>query len=302
MGQTNLVPNPSFEDTLSCPTAQQQVYKAVGWTTCRAYPSYFNKCALSSVSVPNNDGGYQDAATGKAYMGLYSSFPISASNREYIGRPLSSPLIVSTKYYVSMKVTLSMIDSALGHSRATNKLGALFSTVAFSFSNPAPTNNFAHFYTNTVISDTLNWTIIKGSFISDSAYQYINIGNFFDNNNTTIVTICNENNYAGAYYYIDDVCVSTDSMQCNTIARLGDNDVTNKIELYPNPTSDQVFIRINNFSPSGYLRLSNSVGQIIINNPNFEGRQVDLNNLPKGMYFIELTVDGKKYYQKIIHN
>jgi len=57
-GQTNLVVNPSFEDTVNCPTADNQLYNCVGWT---AYGSveYFNSCSSSpDVSVPNNWGGY----------------------------------------------------------------------------------------------------------------------------------------------------------------------------------------------------------------------------------------------------
>ena len=72
---------------------------------------------------------------------------------------------------------------------ASNKLGAKFSTVSYSYSNPIQINNFAHVYSDSVIKDTTSWTLIKGEFTADSAYQYISIGNFFDDINTDTITI-----------------------------------------------------------------------------------------------------------------
>ena len=37
----NLVPNPSFEDTLRCPNAVNQVDSAVGWIAYKGSPDYF---------------------------------------------------------------------------------------------------------------------------------------------------------------------------------------------------------------------------------------------------------------------
>ena len=42
--QTNLVPNPSFEDTVGCPDGPGQLYKAVGWYDCTTSPEYMNSC------------------------------------------------------------------------------------------------------------------------------------------------------------------------------------------------------------------------------------------------------------------
>lgn len=61
--QVNLVPNPSFEDTVSCPNYANQIDKAVGWHASRNTPDYFNGCdwLTSNQSVPNNFRGYQYA-------------------------------------------------------------------------------------------------------------------------------------------------------------------------------------------------------------------------------------------------
>jgi hypothetical protein len=59
-GQVNLVPNPSFEDTVACPTTANQVDRAVGWYPSRNSPDYFNGCDWINglMGVPNNAVGF----------------------------------------------------------------------------------------------------------------------------------------------------------------------------------------------------------------------------------------------------
>ncbi len=54
IAQTNLVPNPSFEDTLYCPNVTNQIDAAMGWLNFGNTPDYFNACAPISLNVPNN--------------------------------------------------------------------------------------------------------------------------------------------------------------------------------------------------------------------------------------------------------
>src|ERR1035438_9743087 len=90
--QVNLIPNPSFEDTLSCPNGQGQVYKTPPWfDPTMDTPDYFNQCysgGLTNVHVPDNFEGYQFARTGVAYAGFfaagYAFFP--DNRRDYIDR------------------------------------------------------------------------------------------------------------------------------------------------------------------------------------------------------------------------
>lgn len=55
----NLVPNPSFEEYDTCPTNQQQIQHAIGWSAYRAMINYYNACASpisTDISVPANSG------------------------------------------------------------------------------------------------------------------------------------------------------------------------------------------------------------------------------------------------------
>ena len=179
-GCQNLVPNPSFEDTVSCPDNFNQVARCLGWSVSKDSPDYFHSCDTQGfgVSIPLNAFGYQQAATGNAYCGFYT-FNSPATYREIIGTQLTSALNIAEKYYISFKVSLgdpvfNLLDCA------SNKIGALFSTVPYSLANPAPINNFSHVYSASVIVDSINWVTISGSFVADSAYQYIHLGCFFE--------------------------------------------------------------------------------------------------------------------------
>src|SRR5437762_305023 len=85
----NLVQNPSFEDTVSCPNAFDQMYRAAGWSSFRGTPDYFNGCAQNtSTSVPVNTWGYQPTYDGNAYAFCLTFNYFPGNLREYIGSEL----------------------------------------------------------------------------------------------------------------------------------------------------------------------------------------------------------------------
>ena len=206
--QVNLVPNPSFEQMDSCPYTLSQTHFAEYWTSFKQTPDYYNSCAgfNNLVGIPYNAAGYQQANTGNAYMGLQTFFTPGA--REILGSQLINPLIIGNLYYLSLYTNCGYDTSLQGaqFGSASNNLGIKFSTVSFSVNNPVPINNFAHLYSDTILQDTVGWFHLSGSFIADSAYHYIMIGNFFDDLNTDTIRL---NNFYIAYYLIDDVCVNT---------------------------------------------------------------------------------------------
>ncbi len=249
----NLVPNPSFEDTIACPTGVSiptldfTTY-ARGWSTALNTPDYYNSCSPNQNSVPNNTAGHFPAATGNAYCGMFVCWPGTLSPPEYhemIDAQLLSPLIIGQKYFVSVKALCSAQSSSPWR-KACNKLGVLFSTVPYSFSTPVGFHNFSHIYADSIIKDTINWTLINGSFIADSSYSYIILGNFFDEFHTNVLNYGLSSNLAGAYYFFDDICVSKDSLTCNPFTE-GLNYLTyvEEIILSPNPFQDKINITSN---------------------------------------------------------
>lgn len=210
----NIVPNPGFETYSSCPTSSSQLPNAVPWLNAANSPEYMHTCSGSQYNtLPTNFWGYEPAATGNGCMGglCYGSF---ASNylvnlREICYAQLLTPMVIGQTYFVSFKVNLADRSS-----HAVNNLGIRF---ANSYTPAVGLNNFAHVYTTTVITQTNGWTTISGSFVADSTYTGLYIGNLFDDANTTVQTMGALQIGWNAYYFFDDICVSPNPLDCSTI-------------------------------------------------------------------------------------
>ncbi len=305
VSQTNLVVNPSFEDTVVCPTADNQVYNALNWDNYSDQsPDYFNSCTSNiDIDVPNNWGGYQVASSGDAYCAVSAFFLNTPNKREIIGSNLLSNMIIGTKYYFSMKINLS-INSIASSSYACNNLGIRFSTVPYSVSNPTPINNFAHIWTDSIITDTLNWATIFGSFVADSAYSYLALGNFFDDVNTDTSKIANGTpTFIFAYYYIDDVCVSTDSSYTANYIFTGieEEHLKNNFDIYPNPVTN--YFHINQpFTESYDLVIYNTLGQQLYEEKNITtgNKIINTTQFTKGLLLITIKSNTKSINYKLL--
>lgn len=241
----NLVPNPDFEDTLACPLGPACIYCASNWNSCLGSPDYFNMCAPSCLppqtcsGIPNNWAGTQNAFSGNAYAGLFTA-GYGGLSREVQIVQLIEPLDIGKKYYLSCYISRAYISSNHG---ASNNFGFRFSTVEFDPFNEVSIDNFSHYHDTTIITDTLNWTRIEGSFFADSSYRFLMLGNFYDDNNTDTLDMQPTTapwNYA--YYYIDQVCVTPDSGNCTPINGLGDIN-SQDIKVYPNPFGDLITVQ-----------------------------------------------------------
>lgn len=298
----NLVPNPSFEIYSQCPTNQNQVDFATGWVNYGSSPDYFNSCtSVSSYSVPNNWGGYQMAHSGSAYSAIGSSGTYSPNLREFIGIQLISPLVIGTKYFVSIQAALSVSDKIYCNC-ATNNIGVKFSTVAYDANNPPLLNNYAHVYSSTIITDTTNWTLISGSFVADSSYQILMIGNFFDDAHTDTLRM-NDSAYCNTYYYIDDICVSTDSLLCNSTTNLLESNKELIINVFPNPVVNTFYIKIPEaiLVQKPKLKIVNSFGQICLKEDGLNSiNMIEFQNFSEGIYYIIIQGENTIYKKTIL--
>lgn len=301
----NLVPNPSFEDTVMCPFMGAQVAYARHWYIAEETPDYFNECCVSSqISVPSNYFDFQYAATGFAYCGFYSYSTIDTGYREKIGVELSTPLTIGVKYFVSFKLN----STSRAWNGASNKIGVLFSTMAYTNNLPSPTNDFCQMWTDSIITDTINWTQISGSFVADSEYTNLTIGNFFTNAHTD--TIRFRPNPQGAavslssYYFIDDICVSEDSALCidNPVGIKALEARKRELAVYPNPANSYLSI-VTEAETEGFLELYNAEGYVFLRQNIPRGHlefYEDVAKIRNGIYFIKFSTNDKSISQKII--
>ncbi|OFY86463.1 MAG: hypothetical protein A3K10_14760 [Bacteroidetes bacterium RIFCSPLOWO2_12_FULL_31_6] len=305
----NLVPNPSFEQYSICPYGSYEIDKVISWSCAGGSPDYFNSCdAAGGASVPDNFYGYQNAASGNAYVGLFTynrgvSWP---ENREHIQADLISLLTIGVKYYISMDISFT-IDPYGEVGFAANKLGMLFTnTTSYNASNPPANNNNSQVFIDTLISDTVSWYHFESSFIADSSYQKILIGNFFDDLNTDTLNI--DTSKFTAYYFIDNICVSSDSNDCLVSTSIKEIFMNNNVLLFPNPINDgYMSIEIKNNSKSINLNyhIFNSIGKMIQSNLipiQVDKFNIDLTNLSQGIYFIKLQINSELITKKFIIN
>ena len=211
--QTNLVPNPSFEDTVHCPISSGEIANAEFWfspLTPLSSSDYFNSCS-PSANVPNSPLGFQQAHTGNAFAGIILYAHISSNYREYIETKLTSLLIQNKKYCIEFYVNLANASKF-----ALDKIGLLISNDSIINDSLTTINKIPQIenLVGNIISDTVNWVKISGEFIAQGGEQFITIGNFYSYSSTNIDTIgypIAVDSYA--YYYIDDVSV----YYCDTI-------------------------------------------------------------------------------------
>lgn len=305
----NLVPNPSFEQYTNCPSIANQVPYASGWQNFLGTPDYYNSCTpIPNFSVPLNFyGGYQLANTGVAYAGLvplYLGLSGAINIREYIGCQMITPLVIGQKYFVSFKTNLGY--NGITTYCATNNLGAKFTSEYYteyatdSFNSPL-TNNLAHIFTPNIVTDTLGWTTVSGSFIADSAYNYMVLGNFFDDSHTNSFSTVVTSMYQ-AYYFIDDVCVSIDSFICNGGNIFSSSSVS---EFDPILSFFQFHQNI-----SVIFDNSISLNHVYLNIYDISGRELKKHRLtdyhntisccefPKGIYFCEIIINKQSFPRK----
>lgn len=67
--QINLVPTPSFEDTVSCPSFIDNML-VQNWSSFGNIPDYYFGCSTTGMIVPNAVFGFQYANIGKAFCGV----------------------------------------------------------------------------------------------------------------------------------------------------------------------------------------------------------------------------------------
>ena len=206
----NLVPNHSFEINTDCPDARGQIYHASPWERVNnGTTDYYHPCALVPAwSVPANNYGYQYAADGDAYVGfrLYDT-EWGANYREYAGVKLISPLQNCMRYRLSFKVSFAYDNKTKW---ATDDIGATVvnypgQNVNLSTQTVLTYQPVVENIQGNIITDSSGWVLISGEFIAAGGEQYLIIGNFKDDANTTALDVFPQKFYGTSYYYMDEV-------------------------------------------------------------------------------------------------
>jgi gliding motility-associated-like protein len=214
--QTNLVLNPSLEDTICCPNSIVDIHCAVHWYQPHINNSstdYFHTCNLAYFQLimlrvnikPRTGIGVARIST------IWPSMPNHA--REYLCGTLSSELDSGSCYNVKFHI---LTAHWLGDQYAyygSNRIGISFSKD--SILSSSSTFNIMPLPAKTeyqgAISCSLNqWVEVVGSFIANEGAKHFIIGNFYEDSLTNVV-LCNQGTMSpyGMFsgFFIDDVSV-----------------------------------------------------------------------------------------------
>ncbi len=236
----NLVPNPSFETITQCPVVESRIYYAPPWfqpstwhgnviNSCTS--DLFDTCgaSITSQGIPQNINGYQYARTGIGYAGIIP-YNDTLNAIEYLEVPLLDTLITNHTYCAEYYVSL-----ANPYGEAISNMGAYFSVDslldatylhAINYVTPQIENPLSN-----MLSDTLNWMLVSGSFIANGGEKFMTIGNFHLPATTHTVYI--NGGYNESYYYIDDVSV----VDCGSVGIPEKTQTNYNVKLYPNPNN-----------------------------------------------------------------
>ena len=296
----NLVLNPSFEDTITCPIGTWAMQCRYWYSASGGSPDYFSEqpdIFCSTSYVPQNGGGYQYARTGIAYVGLATFgstlFPSHANIREYVGGILSDTLKQGHEYCVSFYVSVAeelkyvtdgiglylSVDSAVDYTINTNL------PFVPQISNPS----------GNIIYDTLNWVQILGTYIANGGEKYLTIGNFKDDANTMIDSV-NFNaplSAYSAYLFIDDVSV----IDCT----VGINEVNGNLssgKLYPSPARTAVYYESElNDNENGLLELYDMLGNKLSAYTLNHGKNkitIGTSGYARGVYMVKVNITDRQ--------
>ncbi|MEO6166590.1 MAG: T9SS type A sorting domain-containing protein [Chitinophagales bacterium] len=290
----NLIPNPSFEDAITCPVGVDELYKAQFWMSFRESPEYFHGCDNNIngiVGVPNNFISYQNAHSGNAYAGFIPYDLTGAPYREYLAVKLIQNTEANQKYFVSFYVSFAGVS---GFTIAVNNLGIALTNTLHAPTYPYPISNNPAVYDDSIYTDSIGWSKISMSFTADSAYQYLVIGNFFDDQHTDTALLGEFNIHS--YYLLDDVCLSKHEESCFALSGMATSNSVLHPTIFPNPARNAFYIDVSETTTQ--VKVYDLFGRVIFCFKEFRvgPLNIDCSRWPEGAYIIE--IDGT--FQKIL--
>ncbi len=292
--QPNLVPNPSFENVTACDSLGVALGSVPPWDSPTVgSPDIFNTCAIppsQQFNVPTNYYGYQYPHTGNGYVGEVI-FGQGQNLREYLQVQLDSVLIANKMYCVSFYTSKSN-----GNDYAVNNMGLYFSATHTQIPNAYRLNLTPQIIDTNIISDTASWTLVSGTYIAQGGEQYIIIGNF--NTEATTDTLAMNGIENWSYYYIDDVTIVDCTGSGFGVGELTENE---GIEIFPNPATTILTLTLTNGEGKKPLYIYNVLGEIVFSSSITKAKtEIDISNLPLGIYFVEVQSEKKTARTKFV--
>lgn len=302
----NLVPNHSFEEYSSCPNDLQNFF-VNNWnyhhsTNFSSISYQLNRCSTFDYStVPQNFYGYQDPHDGDGYLTIpfsyYGFTPTNFSTIHYSCRLLED-LIPGNMYAFKMHISVGDLSKV-----SLGGLGAYFVEDINDYTINNPPINYRdnltvygtpQVYFPDAVLNKNEWVALEGRFIATASFKYLMVG--FFNNNPSTITFHNFNDMNAAQnpnFFIDDLSLVEIDKESVSIGQMNQN----TFKIYPNPTTDNVFIDGDEISDFN-VKVFNSLGKLLIHEKNINS--LDLHKFDQGLYLLEIYSGEKIEYHKIL--
>lgn len=288
----NLVPNGDFEQYSECPWSLTQIYFAPPWLNGNpgaiqgATSDFFHSCAQGgNPDVPTNIFGSQLAHSGEGYAGLATYVEDNPQFREYMQVQFSAPLTVGQCYTLTLYLSL-----AEGYSSHATGVGAYFSVA--SVAQTGDTGLWLNPQLDQLgglVTETDGWVQVSGTYEAGGGEQYLVLGNFHDDANTTTLLVDSTLPWHRSYYYIDDVSIVPSDLPCGPLSL---SEATSPaLALFPVPATNELHVRTNARGKVS-LTVHNAAGQVVLLRT-FTGQvELQVGHLPVGIYSCELHAPG----------
>lgn len=209
----NLIPNPGFENYNNCPVKPGNAANDLKlWSMpTQGSTDFFHQCS-NTMGVPENFNGHQTSKEGRGYVGFYLYAP--NDYREYLQVKLKRPLTKDREYTLSYSVSLSERSDF-----AVTEFDVLFTTQMLNvrtkkqlskkyWMGQSDRYHFLEGSHELFYADSENWQEIQRTFIATGAERYLILGNFSSNRETRVMETGVSSN-KGAYYYLDNVSLTS---------------------------------------------------------------------------------------------
>jgi hypothetical protein len=304
----NLVPNPGFEDRLTCVWNDGTLTDCPPWfRPTGGHPDVFHVCTVVNedpcpypeptnwspwmFGVPTNVVGCQESHSGQGYAGTFYLQPgIAPLNeyREYLAVELFEEMQAGQQYYVRYYVSLA--------EQATHAIWALqvlfLNEPYFNMDSPTYISlvpSLTH-TTGSFVADKDGWTEISGIYTATGGERYLYMGNFQANADVESldVNMPEQNIYSvqhnSAYYFVDDVYVGTELLSVSQSTAI---DFT----LWPNPVINELQVKVN--SPST-IAVYSVTGASCLQPTQIDGQvTINVTEWSSGVYLIKVIGSDK---------
>lgn len=297
----NLVPNPSFEDTIQLSNGQPGLDT---WQTNIGTPDYFSDLytiPFENRKSKNNFRGGELAKDGEAIFGFVVLDLRMGNSREYMQTQLLDSLRKGEPYEV--KFFISLADSF--HFAVDQK------DIGIYFTDSLEPNNFDHqvrefrpFYNSDSTwnaSSKDGWEEFNYTYTAKGGENTLVIGCFKKNHELTIDSVGDGGDfplaYRGSYYFIDNISVRW----VDTTIGLAENTLAQQIHLYPNPVRENLCLKYNG-QENLQFSLFDLSGKSYNISSDFSNHQhsFQMGHLPIGVYLLQVSDGIRRSTFKVI--